>query len=151
VTADTHLVDTAGSKPRLGDLFVQRGLISQAQLEAALAEQRDSGMKLGEILVEKGWVSRVDLASVISKQWDASGLTLSAVRKPRPAPVKQEPDAGGGAVESALLDRLEQLAAELANRDERIERQSSTIDALLTRIAELEALLAGLHASQPAA
>jgi hypothetical protein len=147
VTADTHLVDTAGTKPRLGDLFVQRGLISQAQLEAALAEQRESGVKLGEILVEKGWVSRVDLASVISTQWDATGLTLSSVKKARPAPVPKEPDAGSPAVESALLDRLEQLAAELASRDERIERQSSTIDALLTRIAELEALLAGRHAA----
>jgi hypothetical protein len=146
VPADTDCMDTAGAKPRLGDLFVQRGLISQGQLEAALEEQRESGMKLGEILVEKGWVSRVDLASVISKQWDATGLTTS-VRKARPAPIRQEPDAVGGVVESALRDRLEQLTAELASRDERIERQSSTIDALLARIADLEALLAGRHAA----
>jgi hypothetical protein len=96
-------------------------------------------------------VSRVDLASVISKQWDATGLTTSVARKPRPAPVKEEPEAGGDVVASALRARLEQLTAELANREERIERQSSTIDALLTRVAELEALLAGLHAAQPAA
>jgi hypothetical protein len=146
VTADTHLVDTAGTKPRLGDLFVQRGLISQAQLDAALAEQRESGMKLGEILVEKGWVSRVDLASVISKQWDATGLMVSA-KKPRPTPIKPPTDSASDVVDSALRERLEQLTAELANRDERIERQSSTIDALLARIAHLEAMLAAQHAA----
>jgi hypothetical protein len=32
-------VETAGTKPRLRDLFVQRGLITQEQLEAMLARR----------------------------------------------------------------------------------------------------------------
>ena len=134
-------MDTAASKPRLGDLFVQRGLINQAQLAEALEEQRENGGKLGEILVEKGWVSRVDLAGVISKQWDGIGLTTSG-QKARDAAVRAEASSATNVVERALRDRVEELTQEVASKEERIQRQSSTIDALLARIADLESLLA---------
>lgn len=48
-------------KIRLGDMLVQNGIISEAQLLAALDEQRRSGRKLGRVLramVESGvWKS----------------------------------------------------------------------------------------------
>ena len=34
---------------RLGDLLIEHNLISQAQLEQALAEQKSSGQKLGRV------------------------------------------------------------------------------------------------------
>jgi hypothetical protein len=139
-------MDTAASKPRLGDLFVQRGLINQEQLAEALEEQRENGGKLGEILVEKGWVSRVDLAGVISKQWDGIGLTTSG-QKARDAAVRAEASSATNVVERALRDRVEELTQEVASREGRIERQSATIDALLARIADLEGLLAGRNAA----
>ena len=39
------------SADRLGDLLVAEGLITQAQLKAALAEQKTSHQRLGYILV----------------------------------------------------------------------------------------------------
>jgi hypothetical protein len=139
-------MDTAAPKPRLGDLFVQRGLINQAQLVEALEAQRENGGKLGEILVEKGWVSRVDLAGVISKQWDGIGLTTTG-QKAREATVRAEASSATTVVERALRERVEQLTEELAAKENRMERQSATIDALLARIADLESVLAARNAA----
>ena len=38
-------------KIRIGDLLVEQKLISQTQLEEALADQKKSGRKLGRILI----------------------------------------------------------------------------------------------------
>ena len=58
----------------LGELLVERGLITPAQLEAALAEQSHSGRRLGEIIVAEGRVSRERLTQVLLEQ---CGLDLS--------------------------------------------------------------------------
>ena len=52
----------------LGELFVSRGLISEAELETALAEQAATGKRLGEILVDRGLVSGPDLTSALMDQ-----------------------------------------------------------------------------------
>ena len=52
------------AKKRLGDIIVDRGLITPYQLEEALQVQRRSGGKLGEVLVELGCITRVALAGV---------------------------------------------------------------------------------------
>jgi general secretion pathway protein E/type IV pilus assembly protein PilB len=55
---------------RLGDLLIEEGLITQSQLEIALATQKSSGFskKLGETLVQEGFVSNKEMAIVLSKQ-----------------------------------------------------------------------------------
>lgn len=52
----------------IGQFLVERGLITEGELEEALAEQRESGLRLGEILVAKGWVSGPELAATVSEQ-----------------------------------------------------------------------------------
>jgi len=52
----------------LGELFVGRGLITEAELETALAEQAATGKRLGEILVERGLVSGPDLTAALMDQ-----------------------------------------------------------------------------------
>lgn len=52
----------------LGELFVSRGLISEAELETALAEQAATGKRLGEILVDRGLVSGPDLTAALMDQ-----------------------------------------------------------------------------------
>lgn len=42
----------------LGQLLLRKGIITQQQLEEALAIQRDTKKFLGEILVENGYVSK---------------------------------------------------------------------------------------------
>src|SRR5438105_15949572 len=52
----------------LGQLFVERGLITQDELEEALVEQRETRKRLGAILVSRGLVSGPELTSVLVDQ-----------------------------------------------------------------------------------
>ncbi len=52
----------------LGELFVERGLITQEELEEALVEQRETRKRLGTILVSRGLVSGPELTSVLVDQ-----------------------------------------------------------------------------------
>jgi hypothetical protein len=53
----------------LGELLVDKGLVAQDELDAALAEQSESGRLLGAILVERGYVSGPALAVALAEQY----------------------------------------------------------------------------------
>jgi len=53
---------------KLGDLLLERRLITTRNLEQALQEQKKTGKKLGEILVAKGVLKQEDLAAVLKQQ-----------------------------------------------------------------------------------
>lgn len=55
-------------KIRLGDLLIEHNLISQAQLEQALAEQKSSGQKLGRVLIDNGYVTEDQILEALSQQ-----------------------------------------------------------------------------------
>jgi len=55
-------------KVRLGDLLIDHKLISQAQLEQALAEQKKSGQKLGRVLINDGYVTEDQMLEALSEQ-----------------------------------------------------------------------------------
>lgn len=55
-------------KVRLGDLLVQHGAITNAQLEVALAKQRESGRKLGQVLIDEGHVTEDQVLQTLSEQ-----------------------------------------------------------------------------------
>ncbi len=63
-------------KIRIGDLLVQHKLISEAQLQEALAEQKNSGRKLGRLLVDLGYVSEEQILELLSKQLDIPHIDL---------------------------------------------------------------------------
>jgi hypothetical protein len=52
----------------LGQLLVQRGLLTADELEAALDEQERTGDLLGEILMRHGLLSKLALASSLHEQ-----------------------------------------------------------------------------------
>lgn len=56
------------SRPSLGRLLVERGVITEEQLDTALAVQRREGGMLGEILTQRGWVSPLSIAAAVAKQ-----------------------------------------------------------------------------------
>jgi hypothetical protein len=58
----------------LGRLLVERGLLTDRELEQALAAQQTTGKRLGETIVELGFVSGPDLASALAAQY---GLELT--------------------------------------------------------------------------
>jgi type IV pilus assembly protein PilB len=62
---------------QLGGLLLERGIISQLQLEQALNVQRDKGGLIGEILVEFGFVKEDDIAQSLTAQYGFPYLPLS--------------------------------------------------------------------------
>jgi MSHA biogenesis protein MshE len=55
-------------KLRLGDVLVQQKLISQEQLQQALALQRQTGKKVGRVLIESGIITEDLLANGLARQ-----------------------------------------------------------------------------------
>jgi type IV pilus assembly protein PilB len=52
----------------LGALLITEGFLTEAQLDAALAEQERSGKPLGRLLIESGTVSEDDLVRALARQ-----------------------------------------------------------------------------------
>lgn len=61
---------------RLGELLVQEGLISSAQLEKAIAIQKQEGGRLGEILIKLGMVKEDQMVAVLGKQFNIPYFSL---------------------------------------------------------------------------
>ncbi len=61
---------------RIGDLLLEAGLVSDAQLQRALAAQADRRMRLGEILREDGVIDDIALAAVLAVHLDAPLVDL---------------------------------------------------------------------------
>ncbi len=77
------MVETARAAPkrlRLGDLLVSREMITDAQLQHALQEQKLSGRKLGSALVELGFVDEMDLLMLLSDQLNIPFVDLKQFR-----------------------------------------------------------------------
>lgn len=68
--ADRNIVEPAESIWRpLGELLLEKGLVTPDELELALAEQADTGRLLGAILVDRGYVSGPALAVALAEQY----------------------------------------------------------------------------------
>lgn len=55
-------------KIRIGDLLVEHKIISEAQLMAALADQKKTGHKLGRALIENGYVDEYKFLDFLARQ-----------------------------------------------------------------------------------
>ena len=80
----------APKKIRLGDLLVESGAITQAQLMDALAKQKGSGKKLGEILISTGAITQTHLAEALASQLRLPFFRLNAYH-PTPAAIRLLP------------------------------------------------------------
>mgnify|MGYP003575416604 FL=1 len=65
---------------RIGDLLVEKNMISETQLQHALQEQKLTGRKLGATLVELGYVEENALLSLLSAQLDIPFVELKQFR-----------------------------------------------------------------------
>ncbi|MGE5339027.1 MAG: hypothetical protein ACM3PU_14455, partial [Gemmatimonadota bacterium] len=70
VRGDRRLTDPGMPRPRLrlGDMLVAQGVLTSAQLTAALSEQRRSGRRLGRILIDDGIASEATIARALAQQ-----------------------------------------------------------------------------------
>ncbi len=71
-----------GAKPRrrIGDLFVDAGLLTREQTEFAFQRQQQTGKAYGEVLLDAGLVDEVGLAGVLSFHFDLAIIDLRSVQ-----------------------------------------------------------------------
>ncbi len=55
-------------KIRIGDALIQKGLLTEQQLQEALSKQKELGQKLGETVVTLGFVSENDMIDMLVEQ-----------------------------------------------------------------------------------
>lgn len=66
----------ARNKIRIGDLLVSKKVISEAQLQTALAEQKSTGRKLGNVFIDMGMVSEDKMLSLLAEKLDTPYVDL---------------------------------------------------------------------------
>ena len=64
---------------RIGDLLVEKGLLTREQLQAVLDEQTRTGQRLGQILIQKNWISQEDLTEVIQSRLGIPKISLENI------------------------------------------------------------------------
>ena len=154
---------TPSIKRPIGEIFVERGLVEESQLDEALEQQRKTGGRLGEILIASGKLSRLELASALADQWasfqklrppDASEAppppppTPAADVLPTPeAVIPPPPPAAVPAGElgnrvDALAARIDQVATEKVDWKPQLEKMAELLRA---RLEHLEELVARYH------
>lgn len=139
----------------LGRLFVEKGLLSEDQLEQALADQAENGGRLGERLVELGYVSSTTLARLLSEQYGVeltldtgfgTGLFAELERRqhgetgvPRPDPVLRPAERRRGERRAGVqpLAALVEQWAKLAAAEARVAELEALVSERDARIAEL--------------
>jgi len=67
---------------RLGELLLEKGLITEKQLEQALEEQKKTGKLLGRVLVDLGFVKDEDILAVLGAQTGMKEVDLSTIDVP---------------------------------------------------------------------
>ena len=71
-----------GRNVRIGDLLVEKNLITPQQVESALKYQKEkgNGKRLGIILVELGYVKDVDLAKALAENLRVQYVDLASIQ-----------------------------------------------------------------------
>jgi MSHA biogenesis protein MshE len=63
-------------KVRLGEILVQQKLLSEEQLNQALADQKRTGRKLGRVFVENGFVTEEQISGALARQLNIPYINL---------------------------------------------------------------------------
>jgi type IV pilus assembly protein PilB len=71
------LTAPATKSPRIGELLLREGLVTQDQLNKALVEQRQNGTRVGYNLVKLGFVKETDLTRMLARQHKMPAVDLS--------------------------------------------------------------------------
>jgi type IV pilus assembly protein PilB len=64
---------------RIGDILVERGLMSEESLQRALEVQQETGKKLGQVLVEGSYINEDDLVEALSERLGIRSLSLENI------------------------------------------------------------------------
>ena len=130
----------------IGTVLVEAGAIDESQLEAALAEQKQSGRRLGEILIDSGAITWNALAHAIAVQVQAIDETHIPEPQPvAPAPAPPPPPVGAATGLPSVTrydvgseNRLEAVEAMLRERQRAFLELVSTTETLRRAVAKLQ-------------
>jgi hypothetical protein len=138
----------------LGELLIERRLLSRRQLELALQEHQRTGRRLGEVLVSYGFVSEQALASTLLEQvglMDAKPAVAADAPEPEPL-LRAANHLAEAQHDGAVVLRVEDMQAQpghgivasaLAEKVVEFEQRSDQIQA---SIAEIRDVLGELQA-----
>jgi len=122
-------------KKRIGELLLDQGILTQEQLDKALATQKQTGRRLGEVLLDLNFVAEHDIVMVVSIQYGCPYLPLDryrieagmkgllseeAARKYQVVPV----DRIGSILTVAMADPLDHEAVAAAKEESGLEIQA---------------------------
>lgn len=150
------LSETA-AKRRIGDILLEHGFVTEAEIADATLEQERTQQPLGQILVGRGAITRLELASALAEQWsDPAASILASVRTP-PAPASTPVLPPSAQDEAEYAARLQEAVADLARKvqsntplegiDERVDELARRIEGTLARTQHIEAAVATLAES----
>ncbi|MCJ7795170.1 MAG: Flp pilus assembly complex ATPase component TadA, partial [Thermoleophilia bacterium] len=71
--------NTKNACQRLGEILVQRGILTESQLDRALSYQSESGARLGDALMKLGYVTDEQLAGALATQKRLNTVRLGEV------------------------------------------------------------------------
>jgi type IV pilus assembly protein PilB len=128
-----------GKPPRLGDLLVSKGFLSEEQLSEALVESKNTDERLGLVLLRKGFVFGPELARTLSEQWGIPYLNLSSTSVDRQAVrlLPYEIGAKYAAIPVRYLDGAVQVAFADPSDAEALAAVRAHIPAIAPGVAEL--------------
>ncbi|MCM8771610.1 MAG: Flp pilus assembly complex ATPase component TadA [Candidatus Omnitrophica bacterium] len=75
-------------RKELGQILLEKGLITLEQLNEALELQNETKKFLGEILIEKGYIKKEDIWQALTEQKKADSVSLSKLKGLKPEIVK---------------------------------------------------------------
>ncbi len=160
------------TRRQLGEILIELGFVSPADVDSALEAQHTTGGRIGEILVDQGCLTRIDLACALAEQWEPYPSTEAGdglqpddtVRVAGDQPTPEAPphlaalksidetvDEIARSVEGLTSAReadalvLDERFAALTERLDRIESQSGEIAELETRLAGVSELASALR------
>ncbi|UCD93741.1 MAG: Flp pilus assembly complex ATPase component TadA [Candidatus Zixiibacteriota bacterium] len=67
------------ARKKIGDILIEKGLISREQLAEALKKQDTSGHKVGQILVENGLITEDQLIQTMSERLEIPKISLESI------------------------------------------------------------------------
>ena len=94
---------TRPKKVRIGDLLIANKIISQEQLNSALADQKKSGRKLGRVLIENGFITEDQLLAFLSQQLQIPYIDIKRYHY-KPEVVRQLPETHARRFRAMVLD-----------------------------------------------
>jgi hypothetical protein len=138
----------------LGELLVQRGVLTREQLELALVEQRETGRPLGEIIVTRGLAPGPIVAQALATQHGGPVKTeygFATGWTDVPAQQPQQPQQPPTAAAPDPRDRvIAELRAWAESAQTAITSRDDAIAARDARIFQLEQAISELQAAAPA-